>query len=78
MTEKDFIELAEDPNYTIEETLKIAYENGRNEVLEKLRNAKSELWMEGVNMTDEYQGVWVRYRNIEKSLDEILGEKRDD
>lgn len=74
MTEKDFIELAEDPNNTIEEALKKAYENGRNEMFEKLRNAKSELWMEGVNMTDEYQGVWVRFRDIEKILDKVIGD----
>ena len=30
---------------------------------------KSELWMEGMNMTGEYQGVWIRYRDIERVID---------
>ena len=34
-----------------------------------LDNIKSDLWMEGINMTDEYQGVWVRYRDIERIID---------
>lgn len=36
------------------------------DVLDKI---KADLWMEGVNMTDEYQGVWVRYRDIERTID---------
>ena len=49
-----------------------AYEIGKEEgsigadVLDKI---KADLWMEGVNMTDEYQGVWVRYRDIERIID---------
>jgi hypothetical protein len=25
--------------------------------------------MEGMNMTGEYQGVWIRYRDIERVID---------
>lgn len=34
----------------------------------KLFDIQSELWMEGMNMTGEYQGVWVRFRDIEKVI----------
>lgn len=36
---------------------------------EAWKNVKSKLWMEGMNMTGEYQGVWVRYRDIERVID---------
>jgi len=36
---------------------------------EAWEKVKSELWMEGMNMTGEYQGVWVRYRDIERVID---------
>lgn len=37
----------------------------------------SELWMEGTNMTGEYQGVWVRYRDIERIVDKYIKEITD-
>ena len=40
-----------------------------------LEDIKSELWMEGMNMVGEYQGVWVRYRDIEKAIDKHIGGK---
>lgn len=40
-----------------------------------LDNIKSDLWMEGINMTDEYQGVWVRYRDIERIIDKYKIER---
>lgn len=41
-----------------------------------IEDIKAELWMEGMNMTGEYQGVWVRYRDIERVIDKhISGEK---
>ena len=35
---------------------------------EAWEKVKSELWMEGMNMTGEYQGVWIRYRDIERVI----------
>lgn len=33
-----------------------------------------EIYMEGVNMTGEYQGCWVRFKNIEKIVDKYMTE----
>lgn len=33
--------------------------------------------MEGMNMTDEYQGVWVRFRDIERIIDKYMKEGED-
>lgn len=35
---------------------------------------KSECWDAGMNMTDEYQGVWVRFRDVEKIVNKVLEE----
>ena len=35
----------------------------------QLEEIQRELWWEGVNIGGEYQGVWVRYRNIEKIIE---------
>ena len=43
-----------------------------NNVLEDI---KAELWMEGMNMTGEYQGVWVRFRDIEKIIEKHISGK---
>jgi len=40
-------------------------------VLEKIR---SELWMEGMNLTGEYQGIWVRFRDIERIINKHIAE----
>ena len=40
-----------------------------------LEDIKSELWMEGMNMTGEYQGVWVRFRDIERVIDKYISGK---
>ena len=37
-----------------------------------LQDIKSELWMEGMNMTGEYQGVWIRYKDIERVIDKHM------
>lgn len=42
-----------------------------------LQDIKSELWMEGMNMAGEYQGVWVRYRDIERVIDKHISESED-
>lgn len=34
-----------------------------------LQNIKRELWDCGVNMGGEYQGVWVRFKDIERIID---------
>lgn len=36
-----------------------------------------EIYMEGVNMTGEYQGCWVRFKDIEKIVDKYLVERED-
>ncbi len=34
----------------------------------------SEIYMEGVNMTGEYQGCWVRFKDIEKIVNKYMAE----
>ena len=46
--------------------VKEAVEMCKVDVLDKIR---AELWMEGLNMANEYCGVWVRYRDIERIID---------
>lgn len=36
-----------------------------------------EIYMEGVNMTGEYQGCWVRFKDIEKIVDKYMAEGSD-
>lgn len=33
-----------------------------------------EIYMKGVNMTGEYQGCWVRFKDIEKIVDKYMAE----
>lgn len=33
-----------------------------------------EIYMEGVNMSGEYQGCWVRFKDIEKIVDKYMAE----
>lgn len=35
-----------------------------------------EIYMEGVNMTGEYQGCWVRFKDIEKVVDKYIRGER--
>ena len=37
-----------------------------------------EIYMEGVNMTGEYQGCWVRFKDIEKIVDKYMAESEED
>lgn len=37
-----------------------------------------EIYMEGVNMSGEYQGCWVRFKNIEKIVDKYMGIRNDE
>lgn len=41
---------------------------------DKLIQLREDCWDAGVNMTDEYQGVWVKYIAIEERIDKILNE----
>lgn len=34
-----------------------------------------EIYMAGVNMTGEYQGCWVRFRDIERIVDDFIGDE---
>ena len=34
-----------------------------------------EIYMEGVNMSGEYQGCWVRFKDIKKIVDKYMGDK---
>ena len=34
-----------------------------------------DIYMEGVNMTGEYQGCWVKFKDIEKIVDKYMGDK---
>ena len=51
------------------------YLDGYEKGLSVIEDIKAELWMEGMNMTGEYQGVWVRYRDIERVIDKHISGK---
>lgn len=36
-----------------------------------------EIYMEGMNMGGEYQGCWVRYKDIEKAFDKHFGKEKE-
>lgn len=42
--------------------------------LEAWDEVKHECWYEGYNFTGEYQGVWVRFKDIERIIDKHLKE----
>jgi len=42
--------------------------------LEAWDEVKHECWDEGYNFTGEYQGVWVRFKDIERIIDKHLKE----
>ena len=37
----------------------------------------NEIYMEGVNMTGEYQGCWIRFRDIEKIVNKYMTESEE-
>lgn len=43
-----------------------------NEIKTIFENIKREIWDEGMNMGGEYQGVWVRFRDIERIIDKHM------
>ena len=40
-----------------------------------IEDIRAELWDSGMNMTGEYQGIWVRYRDIEQIFDKHINGK---
>ena len=42
-----------------------------------LKTIRGDIWLDGVNMTGEYQGVWTRFRDVEKSFDKALKEESE-
>ena len=47
----------------------------RNELVELMNSVLHDLWMEGTNMGGEYQGVWVRFRDIERIMKKHMEEE---
>lgn len=53
-----------------EEIMRQALDKAIGQLVErKIAEIRSELWDKGVNMSGEYQGVWVRYKDIEDVFD---------
>lgn len=50
---------------------------GHEDKMKVLKKIKSELWMEGMNMTGEYRGIWVRFRDIERIIGKYLAESEE-
>lgn len=44
---------------------------------EVLKTIRGDIWLDGVNMTGEYQGVWTRFRDVEKAFDKALKEESE-
>lgn len=42
-----------------------------------LANIRGDIWLDGVNMAGEYQGVWTRFRDVEKAFDKVLKEETE-
>lgn len=54
--------------------LQAAYDCGYAQALRVITDIRAELWDSGMNMGGEYQGVWVRFRDIEKAFDKYTAE----
>ena len=37
-----------------------------------------EIYMEGVNMSGEYQGCWVRFKDIERIIDKYMAKREEE
>lgn len=71
---------------TTEEKMAMQYQEGYKDGFHEAKNTyekkidKSQMmidiYMEGVNMTDEYQGCWVRFKDIERIVDKYFGEQK--
>ena len=53
------------PTFTEQDIVKPYLEQIRKDMM-------YEIYMEGVNMSSEYQGCWVRFKNIEKIVDKYF------
>lgn len=47
------------------------------ELNDVLADIKSQCWDSGVNMAGEYQGVWVRFKDVERIVDEHIKNAAD-
>ena len=59
----------------MDEALTFCNDKNRFVPVSVIEDIKAELWYSGVNMVEEYQGVWVRYRDIEKAFDKHISGK---
>ena len=71
MTTEEILKTFKDINYAYNNCTK--YDTLKRMLDELLEDIKSEVWDSGMNMTGEYQGVWIRCRNIEKIIDKYKG-----
>jgi len=70
---------------SIEGKLALQYKEGWNDGYEcaakvyqkAFEDIRAEIWDSGMNMTGEYQGVWIRYRDIEKIFDKHNPDKAE-
>lgn len=71
------------PAYLKKELEALALDSFYNDTdnMQKVEKLKSDMmldiYMEGVNMGGEYQGCWVRFRDIERIVDKYLTSKED-
>lgn len=71
------------PSYLKKELEALALDSFCNDTdnMQKVEKLKSDMlqdiYMEGVNMGGEYQGCWVRFRDIEKIVNKYLIGKED-
>lgn len=78
MTRKEAIEIIKDiynytkwDTYITNEARTMAIEALQQKPIDKSAMLH-EIYMEGVNMGGEYQGCWVRFKNIEKIIDKYI------
>lgn len=64
------------PKYLRQELEQLALEQEQRILEQEQKIDKSammyEIYMQGVNMTGEYQGCWVRFKEIEKIVDKYV------
>lgn len=60
----------------ISEAYKMAFKALDQEPIDKSA-MMCEIYMEGVNMTGEHQGCWVRFKDIEKIINKYMAESEE-
>lgn len=60
----------------IAEYIEKAVKEKEDEMHDKLHKVMAELWDNGMNMGGEYQGVWVRFKVIEKTMEKYFGRRK--